>query len=145
LIFFFNFKIRQLTTFDYLYFVFIFYIIIQCLKLEQEISLLLFIQALISAGLYYVFYHYNISVIQQLSKPIDYNKVSKLILLLLPLFLISFESWSPTRSAGIMGNPNITAHIFIMLLPFVLLIPQSRKVYLYLLAVSGIALVMFAS
>lgn len=56
-----------------------------------------------------------------------HKKLAKLLFFLLPFFAISFNSWSDTRSAGIFMNPNITAHMAVMLSPFVLLGLGTRK------------------
>jgi len=50
-----------------------------------------------------------------------YKKLSKALLFLLPFFFISFGSWSDFRKPGLFMNPNITSHLSMMLLPFILL------------------------
>lgn len=56
-----------------------------------------------------------------------YKSLARILFCLLPLFLISFNTWSDTRSAGLFMNPNITAHMALMLSPFILLGLESRK------------------
>lgn len=51
----------------------------------------------------------------------QYKTLSKTLLILLPLFLVSFTNWSDFRKPGLFMNPNITSHLSVMLLPFVLL------------------------
>ncbi len=49
------------------------------------------------------------------------TNISKTLLILLPLFLISFTRWSDVREPGLFQNPNITSHLSVMLLPLILL------------------------
>ncbi|WP_441367838.1 O-antigen ligase family protein [Acinetobacter lwoffii] len=68
-----------------------------------------------------------------------HSKLAKQLLVLFPFFCISFNQWSETRQAGLFMNPNITAHMSVMLLPFALL--GLRNKYLKLLAVTIIFLI----
>lgn len=56
-----------------------------------------------------------------------YKVFAKILFCLLPFFVISFNDWSDTRSAGLFMNPNITAHMAVMLSPFVLLGLNTKK------------------
>lgn len=51
----------------------------------------------------------------------QYKSLATMLLILLPLFLISFTDWSDFRKPGLFMNPNITSHLSVMLLPFILL------------------------
>lgn len=54
----------------------------------------------------------------------DHNRMNRLarkLLIIYPFFCVSFNAWSDTRSAGLFMNPNITAHMAVMLLPFIML------------------------
>ncbi|EPJ8867341.1 O-antigen ligase family protein, partial [Acinetobacter baumannii] len=51
----------------------------------------------------------------------QYKKLSKFLFFLLPFFCVSFMSWTESRQAGLFMNPNITGHLSVMLLPFILL------------------------
>lgn len=57
----------------------------------------------------------------------QYKSLSKILLVLLPFFLISFTNWSPFRQPGLFRNPNITSHLAVMILPFVLLGLNTKK------------------
>lgn len=57
----------------------------------------------------------------------QYKTLSKTLLILLPFFLISFSSWSDFRQPGLFMNPNITSHLSVMILPFILLGLDQKK------------------
>ncbi len=69
----------------------------------------------------------------------QYKTLSKILLILLPFFLVSFTRWSDFRQPGLFMNPNITSHLAVMLLPFILL-GLDRKKYKFL-AVMLVALI----
>lgn len=143
-LFFFNFKIRKLVFSDFIYFFLVLYVIVQGVLLQKEIDILVFIQALISVLLYYLFSSYNCNVIESGLK-VDFHKIAEYITYSLPFFYISFQDWSLTRSAGLLGNPNITAHVFIMLTPFCLFVSHKIRYYILLIGIVFVGLVMFAS
>ena len=57
----------------------------------------------------------------------QYKTLSKILLVLLPFFLISFTRWSDFRQPGLFMNPNITSHLSVMILPFILLGLDQKK------------------
>lgn len=57
----------------------------------------------------------------------QYKTLSKTLLILLPFFLISFNSWSDFRQPGLFRNPNITSHLSVMILPFIFLGLDQKK------------------
>ncbi|MGM8909328.1 O-antigen ligase family protein [Psychrobacter sp. 1U1] len=57
----------------------------------------------------------------------QYKTLSKTLLILLPFFLISFNSWSDLRQPGLFRNPNITSHLSVMILPFIFLGLDQKK------------------
>ncbi len=67
----------------------------------------------------------------------QYKTLSKILLVLLPFFLISLNSWSDFRQPGLFRNPNITSHLSVMILPFILLgLDQKRyKVFAVIIVV----------
>lgn len=69
----------------------------------------------------------------------QYKTLSKILLVLLPFFLISFTRWNDLRQPGLFMNPNITSHLSVMLLPLTLLGLDKRK-YKFI-AVTIVALV----
>lgn len=70
-----------------------------------------------------------------------YTSLSKVLLCLLPFFCISFVGWSETRRAGLFMNPNITAHLALMLLPIVLLgLKRVKIIFLSFIVVLFIAI-----
>lgn len=72
----------------------------------------------------------------------QYKSLSKMLLFLLPFFMISFTQWSPFRQPGLFMNPNITSHLAIMILPFVLLgLDRTRYKVLAAVIVLGILLI----
>lgn len=71
----------------------------------------------------------------------QYKTLAKTLLILLPFFLISFNQWSPFRQPGLFRNPNITSHLAVMILPFVLLGLSQRK-YKYLAIVIVLAVLL---
>ena len=144
LLFLLNFKLRKLNALDFIFTLLITYVVIQSFLLQEIISLLYFLQAIISVVLYFIFYSYC-SVLLRQGVELNFHKLTKYITFFLPFFLISFQSWSLTRSAGLLGNPNITAHVFIMLTPFCLLIPHKIRYYILLLSIVLLGLIMFAS
>ena len=76
---------------------------------------------------------------------LSHKRLAKYIFILLPFFAISFNDWSETRSAGIFMNPNITAHMAVMLSPFVLLGLNKRSMKALLIFVVFLILVITAS
>lgn len=57
----------------------------------------------------------------------QYKTLAKLLLCIFPFFLISINIWSESRLSGLFMNPNITAHMAVMLLPFILLGVNTKK------------------
>lgn len=69
----------------------------------------------------------------------QYKTLSKMLLILLPFFLVSFTRWSDFRQPGLFMNPNITSHLAVMLLPLILL-GLDKRMY-KLLAIILVALI----
>lgn len=74
-----------------------------------------------------------------------YKVFAKVLFCLLPFFAISFNAWSDTRSAGLFMNPNVTAHMAVMLSPFVLLGLNTKKMKVLLILLVFVILGITAS
>ncbi|WP_367103882.1 O-antigen ligase family protein [uncultured Psychrobacter sp.] len=74
-----------------------------------------------------------------------YKSLAKILLFLLPFFLISFVNWSPFRQPGLFMNPNITSHLAVMLSPFVLLGLDQKKYKVLLVGILLVILLATAS
>lgn len=113
-----------IAIFSLVFFVVIQSIIFQgsMLTIVQSIALVLFLfftsQIALAEGK--SFYHKE-----------QYKTLSKILLILLPFFLVSFTRWSDFRQPGLFMNPNITSHLAVMLSPFILL-GLDRKKYKFL-------------
>lgn len=75
----------------------------------------------------------------------DYKKLAKILFCLLPFFAVSLNVWSDTRSAGLFMNPNITAHMALMLSPFILLGLKTKKMKALLLLLVSLLIAITAS
>lgn len=108
------------------------YVIIQSLVLGLE--LLDFGQSLTIIALHILFYNYirNASYDNEIESQLA--SLSKILLIIIPFFLVTFRFWSDTRLAGVFSNPNITAHTAIMLFPIAVL-RLTEKRFLLLLGI----------
>ncbi len=75
----------------------------------------------------------------------EYRKLAKVLLFILPFFMISIDAWSETRLSGLFMNPNITAHMTVMLLPFILLGIKTKKIKLLAIAIAYLIILITAS
>ncbi|WP_299188336.1 O-antigen ligase family protein [uncultured Psychrobacter sp.] len=75
----------------------------------------------------------------------QYKTLSKTLLISLPFFLVSFTSWSDFRQPGLFMNPNITSHLAMMLLPFILLGLDHRKYKILAVIIVALITVITAS
>lgn len=75
----------------------------------------------------------------------NYKKLSKFLLFLLPFFCVSFMSWTETRQAGLFMNPNITGHLSVMMLPYILLGLKNKKVIFLAMAIALVVALITAS
>ncbi|QXA07978.1 O-antigen ligase family protein [Acinetobacter pittii] len=74
-----------------------------------------------------------------------YKDTSKILLFILPTFAISITAWSDTRLSGLFMNPNITAHMTVMILPFIFLGLKSFKTKALAFVIALIIIVITAS
>lgn len=123
----------------------VFYVILQSFIIQTDLSFMLFLQALISVSMYLIFYFYNIEKIINSDQSDLLKSVAKYVVWMLPLLIISFNDWSPMRSAGLLGNPNVTSHTMVLLLPFALTIQRKRNLYILLGFVVLFSLLQYAS
>ncbi len=75
----------------------------------------------------------------------QYKILSKILLVLLPFFLISFTRWSDFRQPGLFMNPNITSHLSVMILPFILLGLDQKKYKLFAVIIVILVTIITAS
>lgn len=75
----------------------------------------------------------------------NYKTLSKTLLCMLPFFLISIDIWSESRMSGLFMNPNITAHMAVMLMPFILLGIESKKAKIFAILVAYVVILVTAS
>lgn len=75
----------------------------------------------------------------------QYKSLAKILLILLPFFLVSFTSWSDFRKPGLFMNPNITSHLSVMILPFILLGMDQKKYKLIAVIIVSLITVITAS
>lgn len=106
------------NTSVFIIFILIFYILSQSLILQNDS--LSIVQAVAVTS--FLFFTSQISLSEKsLNIDKDLKRLSKILLLLLPFFLLSFSTWSDYRKPGLFMNPNITSHLAVTLLPFIML------------------------
>ncbi|WP_351119075.1 O-antigen ligase family protein [Psychrobacter sp. SMN/5/1215-MNA-CIBAN-0208] len=115
----------------------VFFVVIQSIIFQG--SMLIIVQSI--ALVLFLFFTSQIALAEGKSfyHKEQYKTLSKILLILLPFFLVSFTRWSDFRQPGLFMNPNITSHLAVMLLPFILL-GLDRKKYKFL-AVMLVALI----
>jgi len=139
-----NFSIVKVDKFIALNFLMVLYTIVQSLIIQQKLTLLVFIQAVVSVSMYLIFYLYNIKVVKKIDKKF-LESTSYYLLFFLPVLLVSIVEWNIRRSAGLLGNPNVSAHTLLFMIPFVLMVKRTKLVYSILAIIVLICLVQFAS
>ncbi|WP_440455079.1 O-antigen ligase family protein [Psychrobacter sp. ASPA161_9] len=107
----------------------VFFVVIQSIIFQG--SMLIIVQSI--ALVLFLFFTSQIALAEGKSfyHKEQYKTLSKILLILLPFFLVSFTRWSDFRQPGLFMNPNITSHLAVMLLPFILL-GLDRKKYKFL-------------
>ncbi|MGY3822779.1 O-antigen ligase family protein [Acinetobacter haemolyticus] len=75
----------------------------------------------------------------------EHENLSKFLFFLLPFFCVSFMSWTETRQAGLFMNPNITGHLSVMLLPFILLGLKKKKFIILAIMIAFVVAIITAS
>ena len=123
--------------------VLLFYVLIQNLLLQED--WLVIGQSVIMVSLLFI-----VTQIAQYSatdfyQSNQYIKLSKFLFFLLPFFCVSFLSWTETRQAGLFMNPNITGHLSVMILPYILLGLKSKKAISLAMAIALIVALITAS
>lgn len=135
-LYFFNLKFK-LDLFIKLNLFFLIYVVVQSLVIQSSISILLFVQAIVSVVLYVIFYLYSLHKSQNLFTDVFLRQTSTYTVYFIPLLLVSLVDWNILRNAGILGNPNLTSHTMATILPFSLMVKRSKTLYIVL---SGIVL-----
>lgn len=102
------------------------YIFIQNIFIQDSIFTIF--QAVVMTGFLFLASQIALLEADDFVKKERYKILSKILLVLLPFFFISFGDWSDFRKPGIFMNPNITSHLSLMLLPFILL-GLDKKIY----------------
>lgn len=112
------------------------YVLIQNLLLQEE--WIVIGQAIIMVSIIFITTQIAQNTGSYFYQENQYKSLSKFLLFLLPFFCVSFLSWTETRQAGLFMNPNITGHLAVMLLPFILLGLKNKK---FIILAIGIAFV----
>ncbi|WP_154662242.1 O-antigen ligase family protein [Vaginella massiliensis] len=139
-----NWKKAKFDTISILLIIIFLYSVIQGMYIQKNLSLLKFLQSIVIMILYIMYSLYS-NAIAPTIKAKHLTSLSTFILVLFGLFLVSFNEWNLTRSAGLMGNPNITAHNLVMILPFSLFIKRNKRFYLILSVLVIYGLISFGS
>lgn len=137
-----SFKFDLYVRLNILFFV---YVIVQSLFIQFDLTLLLFIQASISIQLYLFFYFSCINKAENLFDDKLLIRTSNYIICLIPFLLISLVDWNVFRTAGILGNPNLTSHTLATILPFTLMVKRKNSLYIVLCFFVLISLYYYAS
>lgn len=116
-------------------FLLIFYIVIQNLYLQDDF--LSIIQAIVVTFFLFIASQLALSERPYYLKQNKHVFLAKILLFILPFFLISFTQWSDFRKPGLFMNPNVTSQLSVMLLPFVILGLNNRR-----LKAAGICIVL---
>ncbi|ELZ9146927.1 ligase [Acinetobacter baumannii] len=123
--------------------VLLFYVLVQNLMLQED--WIVIAQAVTMVTLVFFTTQIAQSLGENFYESGQYKKLSKFLFFLLPFFCVSFMSWTESRQAGLFMNPNITGHLSVMLLPFILLGLRKKKFIVLAMVIALLVAIITAS